>query len=366
MVVLNIMGGPVPRESNLTSTEKASIQIEKFIFHIIIASEDAPRYLDMVELEDNQRVFFTARISEAAEGSQFVFQDAAAGATAVACSSIIENDDENFVAASRTLAANFISMHRGTMNNGVLVVALISIVRPDGQRVRLISLIKMDHTRVLQYTIENTENGQVAKMNEVLNSFVEDKKAMQKVALIDVGDNYAWHVLARDRSKPDGLTDFFKAFLGVVQRNDPSTLTRKTIKTVSEWAFALQAIDIPEDEEASNYKTRAISYMETHAQFDTDAFLDMVVRDEVPFRKQQMEQSLHDALAIAGIAGQQFSSRPGSIASSVRKNKRRTAEGVLVEWSGEAANAGVQISNEPDENGHYEIKIRTSRIVDRS
>lgn len=342
------------KESVLTPAEKASISIGHFIFHILIAGKEKPTTLSEVVLTEDQRKFFCDRFAQAAEGSQYSFTDPHAS-TPVHCERILDNPDEHFLGESVGLAQDFLNQHRRNMSDGVFVVALIDIDRGN-ERIPLISLIKMDHSRVLEYLTEETEEGLVAKLQEVMNTFVEDKSALQKVALIDHGDHYLWDVLAKERGSSEKITDYFRGFLSVAEREDASHWTRQAISAVTTWAFENQAA-LPDGETPSSYKARAITYMETHGEFTTDGFLDMVVLDDDPERKEVLRAGLYDGLAEKGVAGQNFSPKPGSIKRNVRRNRYLTHEGVTLEWEGDARTVGIGF--EDTEDGRQRIVIET-------
>lgn len=349
------------KESVLTPAEKASITIEHFIFHIIIAGEETPTTLAEVVLTEEQRRFFCDRLAQAAEGTQYLFTDHNAS-TPARCARILENPDEHFLVESVGLAQDFLNQHRRNMSDGVFVVAVIHLERGN-ERIPLISLVKLDHTRVLEYLTEETEGGLVAKLQEVMNTFVEDKSALQKVALIDPGEYYAWDVLAKERGSSETIRDYFRGFLSVTEREDASHWTRQAISAVTSWAFQNKA-EFPDDQDPSSYKARAISYMETHGEFATDGFLNMVVRDNDSDRRQVLQASLYDRLAENGVAGQTFAPKPGSIKKSVRKNRYVTREGVTIEWEGDARTVGVKV--EPSGEGRQRIIIETHGFSERN
>ena len=254
------------------------------------------------------------------------------------------------------------------MSNGVFVVAVIRLLR-DGERIPLVSLIKMDHARVLEYLTEETAEGLVAKLQEVVNTFVEDKSALQKVALIDPHDHYAWDVLARERGSSEKLTDYFRGFLSVTEREDASYWTRQAISAVNSWAFDNE-LKLPDCQAPSTYKSRAISYMETHGQFTTDGFLDMViVNNDLVMEEAEVEgivtfrQSLQACLAATGVAGQTFAPKSGSVKRRGGHTKYVTHEGVTVLWEGDANTVGV--SFEPAEEGRRRIIIETNGFSER-
>ncbi len=342
------------KDSVLTPVEKASISIKNFIFHIIIPGEEKPSYLSEVVLTGSQRSFFCERLAQAAEGTQYLFTDKNAS-TPMRCKRILDNPDSNFLEESKGIAQEFLNHHKRQMSSGVLIVALINVMR-DNESIPLISLLKMDHTNVLEYLTEEKDGGVVAKLQEVLNTFVEDKSALQKVALIEINDKYSWDVLAKERKSADGVADYFKGFLSVTEREDASYWTRQAFSSVASWAFENKE-KLPEDQDPSSYKLRAIKYLETHSEFNTKGFLDMVILDDNPDRRQELRDSLNERLADKGIAGQTFTPKPDSIKSGVRKNRRITKEGVTLEWEGEAKTAGIQFEKQPD--GRQRIIIDT-------
>ena len=149
--------------------------------------------------------------------------------------------------------------------------------------------------------------------------------------------------------------------MSVVEREDASHWTRQAVRAVTAWAFQNEG-ELPED--ASAYKHRAITYMNTHAAFETNGFVDMVLNEADPERRELFEVSLNDALAQKGVAGQQFSPKPGSLPTNTKRNKRVTIEGVTVEWEGDPSAAGI--SFESIEDGRQRIVIDTTGFKQKS
>lgn len=341
-------------ESTLTASEKDSLRIERFIFHIVIKGESEPRFLDEVRIEEKERSFFREMIASASEGTQFVFVKEIDGADPVMArlsKSIIE-DESNFVTLSKTIATEFLRQHKGNVSNGVFLISVVSIHRNGSSR-RLLSLIKVDHTRVLQFETE----GATAILKELANTFVEDKNAIQKMALVDPSSTFAWDVLGSERRTSDNVAEYFKKFLGMEIRENAYVLTQRAIKALREWFGNLSASDIPEGENLSTYKTRAIRYLEAHDLFETDAFVKMVVRDAAnPRRRKTMMASFRESLANAGIAGQSFRPEPGAL-RPVKRTKAKTSRGVQIIWDGDPSARGIVIPNAPDTQGKYHVTI---------
>ena len=342
----------MPKESSLPTKVKESVVIEKFIFHVVIKGEDEPRTMARVDLEPNQRDFFCQRIADSAEGTQFKFRERDMG-TALRCQRIVENPDECFLPESISLATDFQEEHKGNVTDGAFIVALFTIEVAE-QRIPMVAMIKMDHSRVLEYKIRQEEAGSVAKISEILNSFVESKTAVQKCAIVDVSETFDWDVLAFEKRKTVGIADYFRVFLKVTEADNASNLTRKAVSSTYTWART-NSEDLAEL--PRYYKDRAIQYLEMHDHFDTDAFVDAVVKDDNEDRKARLMGSLREELSVTGVAGQRFAPKPDSIPPSDKRNKIVTDKNVQVIWSGDQEAAGITIGD-PDDNGMVDIHIR--------
>lgn len=352
----------MPNDSAITLADRANFQIERFIFHIIIEDDELPTFLESVEITPSQIEFFKERFVEASEGTQYVFAEREHSNFYNNCCELVANDGQNFLRLSKTLTQDFKTHHIGTVNDGVFVVAIVN----TGDENKLVFLIKMDHSKVLRYILQNTPEGRRATMEEVFNSIVEDKKAMQKVAIVDLGERYSWDVLAKDRNKTTGIADFFLNFMNVIERETSSQLTIRAVASARQWAVAAKE-QFPELPEASVIKHRAIQYMDTHTIYDNDSFMDMVLVNQDENRDQDRElekrNSFNNFLIEKGVAGQSFEPKPNSISRKEKENIRRTREGVEIKWEGEPSANGINIE-EPGLNTNqlYNINIKTSRL----
>lgn len=350
------------KESVLTRAEKDSFQIEKFIFHIIFKDDFKPEYLDEVTLNESQEDFFKARFAEISEGTQFIFREKARASLYTQCAKIVADPDANFNDTSKQITHDFLKLHSGTTTDGVFIT---SVVKVNGTH-SLIFLLKLDHIKVYQYKVTKSK----ALLKEIKDTFSEDKRAIQKAAIIDVSDHYAWDVLAKDRSAAQtesGVTDYFKKFLDVSELATPSKLTELALRLASKWAKE-NVRDLDPAQEPSAYKSRAIAYLNSADKFNSEEFIETVVYDVDPVRRGALQDSLKALMDELGLTGQEFRPNPGSLKKAQTKNIRETAEHVKIEWEGEAEESNIFISNTPDEEGYFNITIRTTRItnLDRS
>ena len=352
----------MPKESVLTEAEKGTFKIEKFIFHIIIQQDFHPVYLEEVILSEGQIDFFKNRFKEISEGTQYFFPDKDKSELYQQCWAIIDDPEKNFIELSKKITYSFKQFHNKNTNDGVFITALVSV--KDSRK--LIFLLKLDHKKVYQYKINRNK----ALLEEIQNTFVEDKKAIQKAAIIDITDHYKWDVLAKDRtaaSLETGIRDYFAKFLTVVELETPSKLTENAVKFANRWAIAnMEELDPSQD--ISSYKSRAISYLMNANKFVTKDFINTVILDKDSERRERLSKSLKSYLDENGMSGQSFVPQKGSLSKIKKKNVRQTAEGIRIEWEGDAIESNLIIPHEKDEEGYYNIVIRTSdyMILDSS
>jgi hypothetical protein len=339
------------RESVLSMADKEAIKIEKLIFHIILTDVAQPIYLEELIITEEQQKFFKERLADAAQGRQYIFTENNPPIQKLA-KKIIRASDEDFLSLSKDITERFKATHNKSTNDGVFIVSIVSI-----KKRKLLFLIKLDHKKVYEYKLK----GSKALLEEVKNTFSEDKTAIQKVALIDVDSNVVWDVLIFDRSKSGSITEFFANFLSVLPRETESDLTKKMQSAARKWA-AENKPNIDPQQEPANYKNRAREYLINTDIFDTDNFINAVIFDEDKIRRNNLKQSFREHLENEGLAGQDFVPKKEALTSKEQKNIRQTAEGVKIEWTGNPIDSNVTIPNTPNQNGEYVIKITTSEI----
>lgn len=329
-------------QSSIKKSDRGSIKIERLIFHVLNKELEEPGYLDEMTLTDMEKDFFSKRIADACDGTQFFFQKEEDGEPKIVerVASRMIDDDNEFVSGSKQLAQAFLNFHKGKggATNGVFLISVISIQK-GGIPIKMIALMKVDDTRVLQFKTE----GERTILREIQNTFVEDKSALQKTAILDVSDSYSWDVTAKERRRSDDVAGYFKAFLGVEVLSNDYTLTALTMDTVKTWFKSLPAGDIPVGESLSSYKERASSYCNTHVVFNTDTFIDMVICDGDEKRKGNFSDGLRNALEDVGVAGQEFSIDPKALSAS-RKSKARSSKNVMTTWEGSSQTRGIKFS----------------------
>ena len=231
---------PPALEGVLSQAHRDSLAVVDFIFHIIDPEAEEGKkviYLDEVQLQDRQKAFFLERLREAAEGTQYVFVPDAVQLKDK-CQQIV-TEPARFVEFSRQITQNFSGHHDGQMSAGVFVVSTVKYLASANNWKTLIFLIKMDKRPSFSYSYSMQNGRRVAVMSEIENALNETKSAIQKSALVDVSDVFAWDVLAFDRVKKPSIGDYYRGFLGVTERQQDSVLTKTAHATVKKWARRL-------------------------------------------------------------------------------------------------------------------------------
>jgi hypothetical protein len=349
-----------PLEGVLSQGQRDTLEIAEFIFHII--DPDVPGKvikLDEVQLQEKQKLFFLERLRDIAEGTQYLFDPNVPNLQEQ--SQRLVEDRDGFVDLSYQMTQEFARLHGGNMSAGVFIVSVVKYLAKAHDWKQLVFLVKMDQQESFTYNYEDIQGRKVAVVDEIPNALNENKKAVQKSALIDTSNQFAWDVLAFDRVKKPVLGDYYQAFLGVIERQQDAVLTKSTDQAVRKWAKEIPQDQLPPGEDLNTYRGRALNYLRDHDTFDTDTFLDTVVRDENPERKVALVRSLRDALEEAGIAGQTFRPRPDSLPKAQHKHIYETSEGVTISYAGTPEQVGMLI--EHLDGGRSRVTIETHNLI---
>jgi hypothetical protein len=253
------------------------------------------------------------------------------------------------------------------MSPGVFVVADVSVPMPNSQIGKLVYLVKLDHKKTLSVSYKDIGGVRKAVMDDLPNALTESKSAVQKSALIDVHNLFAWDVLAWDRTgsdRPTRLSEYFEGFLGVGVHGTPAGLTQTALKAIRACVAALPPDDLPNLFDKTVAKDRALAYLKGTAEFDTDDFINSVVRADEAAEMPALRAVLLDALSEAGVAGQRFVPEVKSLTSSQRKTVYKTAEGVSVQYEDGVGESIVEVEwEDASKSGAATITIRTRNLT---
>ncbi len=347
----------------INESMRNSIRIHNFIYHIIFKERDDVEYLSEVSLTDNQLDFFADMIAEASRGTKYDFIDSENGLLSKCCLSIVdEQSNENFVSNSKLIAHNFKSQHDNRMADGIVVITTFSII-VNSERKRFIALLKLDYQSVLRQ-IRDIDDPTKVSFQQITDSLIEDKKAIQKRAIIDVSTTFNWNVIAVERTKTAAQQDtdvaigsHFQKFLDVKLKENNATMTRKVVNHTKLWADQEEGII------TSDIKSRTMSYLDANDErnVNLDDIRDLVCAHENDERSTQLKDSFNTYMDSVELSGTQFTSKPQNIPQKERKFTMKTNKNVFVNWVGEMDKAGIKRTD----NGDNSITITiTANKVD--
>ncbi|SEN05333.1 hypothetical protein SAMN02800694_2620 [Luteibacter sp. UNCMF331Sha3.1] len=168
----------------------------------------------------SEEAFFLKRIVENDADAIFSFVE---GSTTRSLIERIASNALPFKKGAQDLARNFNSGHVATSRDGAFFV--IELHGDDGAR--FFCLIKYDYSEAV---VRRNIKGK-SQLRKLVQAFVTDKKAVQKICLVKITDGVASdEVAARDRMRtaPE-LSDYFYKFLGVKRERDDAELTKAVL-----------------------------------------------------------------------------------------------------------------------------------------
>lgn len=355
-------------ESVLTDKQKDSLKIKDFIFHIIDPDNpvavDGVITLDEVVLTASQHKFFQTRLRNTASGNKYVFlRDAVA--LKDKCVAIISKSMD-FLTLSRQITSDFAGRHKGNMSAGVFVVATVEVTIDKVVRT-LIFLVKLDHKKTINVAYAEKAGRRVAVVTDLPSTLTESQSAVSKSALIDVQGTFSWDALAWDRTgteRQTRLSQYFEGFLGVGVHGTPAALTETAYKAARQWVAASTSLTLPEALTKQVVKDRALDYLKGNSEFNTDAFIKAVLRDEVE-NLQELRNSFSDFLSEVGVAGQTFKTELRGLQPKERKTIYKTGEGVTIQYEDGAGQSVVDVKwQDPQtQTGPAVITIRTDDLT---
>ncbi len=332
----------------------SSLRVERMIFHVVGPTEEDLVLMDEIDIKGSES-FFLERIKETNIGNRFLFIGKEQG---VRPSLVAMNSTPgDFVAISKQLAQSFQNQHETVASKkGAFIVAALS-----GLDVPTFALIKFDDLRVLRFNRQTGPGGTVkAVVTEIDNTFQEDKKALQKSALIVLNDD-GGDVAVFDRTNRANITEYFKAFLGVKRLFTPEQATQR-LKRALTTAFDKHAGNAPDGvrttwRERLYNQTRKSDALDPEDNFDT---FGAAIFGEF-WSNEEFRSTLSREMDREKISGEAIVLHPPTFKKPTVK-ELKTFENVLLRYPKELENVNVKIVKNKD--GSAVITVNTQRIVD--
>ncbi|WP_313413555.1 hypothetical protein [Stenotrophomonas sp.] len=333
----------------LTDDERQQLRIEGMILHVVGDGAFEAQTARAVE----HPAFFLSRIRDTDVAAVHQFRARSRSRdilTRMATAQV------PFETGAQELSADFAREHRTTMREGAFFIFDLRIEDP---RVRLYSLIKYDYREAIEQAV--AADGQ-QRLRQIVNAFIDDKKAIQKSALIRVvAGNAEPMIAARDRTKPSpDIADYFTAFLDVDRTRNDGELNRTLLESLRQLMTSSSDL-LPRGDAAAALKI-ARAVLRERQQVDEEAIVDAVMaaaghpdEDIQHVWRQRVARVLrrqHLSGLVFPVDRQVFRRPP--------MRKVVTAEGVTLTYPD-----GVGVERTARANGAGEvITITTDRIVE--
>jgi hypothetical protein len=337
--------------SFLTPAERASLEIEAMILHVV---GDTEPFVPEPERPVEHEAFFIARIVDTDASAVHSFNE---GSITKAGLERIARGQDTFELGAQELSRQFARWHGTTAGDGAF---FIFSMRVEDPRVRIYSLVKYDYREAIE---QMDDAAGESHLRRVVHAFIDDKRAIQKSALVRVVDGQAEVlVAARDRVRaPPDIADYFAGYLDVTRSRNDEELNRAVVevlrKTLQDVKEVLPQQDVPQA------LRHAQGVLRDRQQIDEAAIEDAILAAagnpaEEAARINLQRRTAHyiDRQKLNGLAfppDRQVLRRP-----PIRRLK--TVEGVTVTYPDEAGIVTVQRGANP--NGGAVITITTDRI----
>lgn len=339
----------------LTEGERRELRIESMILHVVGEEEFDPQQTRVVEHVG----FFIGRILDTdvaavyqfkeVSGSRDQLQNMATGAT-------------TFEVGAQDLSREFSRQHGATTRDGAFFVFDL---RTDDADVRIFSLIKYDYREAIEQS--EGEDGQ-QRLRRIIHAFIDDKKAIQKSALMRVVNGQAEAmVAARDRTKPaPAIAEYFATFLDVERIHSDEDLNRRLVEALRK-TFS-ECKDVLPNNDVARALQQAKGVLRDRQEIDEEAIVGAVLaaaghpaNDEVRTllrRRTTQKLRTHKLAGLVFPPDRQVLRKPPL-------RRVRTTEGVTVTYPDEVNAVTVQRVRNLEGEGET-ITITTDRVVEDS
>lgn len=335
-----------------TEVELDGIEVSKMIIHVVKHADDA--FAPQPQIEVQEEGFFRARIiAEGADGVHSFDPNSPV-------KSVLEKmakGDMTFEAGGQNLSQRFYEFHVKQSVGGAFFVLELTTTIPA---CKFYALIKYDYREA----VELTEKAGKSVLRAIVQAFVKERKAVQKICLVRVQGGVAdTLVSASDRMKdaPD-LTDYFERYLGVSRSRDNTELSKKLNEVLRE---SLEQIrDHLPGRDVGKAVAAAKLALQGRATVKNEDVLDAVLHAaERPSNEEvraEIDITLRRQLKRLKLQDVEFTPDPDTLKVMPRRVVR-TAEQVRLEFPLEELGNSVIRQDTPD---GITFTIHTSRLVE--
>ncbi|MGH0328766.1 nucleoid-associated protein [Sinorhizobium meliloti] len=337
--------------SFLTDSELDELRVSRMIIHVVGRQNGV--FEPQPEIEVQQEAFFRARIiDEAADGVHSFDEDSAVKRVL----EVMSRGDMTFQAGGQNLAQRFFEMH---VKQSVAGAFFVLELQTGDKECNLYALIKYDYREA----VELAQSGGRSVLRAIVQAFVKDRRAVQKICLVRVRNGVAERVVsASDRMKeaPD-LTDYFERYLGVSRSRSTAELSQKLNEALR---YSMEEIrqHLP-SEDVGTAVARAKTALQGRATVSNEDVVDAVLHAADRPADEQVRADIENVIrrGLRRHKLQDVEFRPDRRTLQVMPRRVvRTAEEVRLEFPYEEL--GHSVTREDTADG-VTFTIHTSRLI---
>lgn len=337
----------------LSDEERQNLRIGAMILHVVGEAEFALEPARPVEHE----LFFVERIRNTDVASVYEFKEVSASRETI---EQMAGGEISFENGAQALSREFSRLHGSSSSEGAF---FIFELRTDDPQARLYSLIKYDYREA----IEQDENAAGRpSLRRIIHALIDDKKAIQKSALVRVLDGRAeMGVAVHDRAKPAlDIADYFATFLDVERNRSDDDLNRAVVEVLRKTFQESKEILPSNDVARALHEAKGV--LRDREEIDEDAVVSAVVaaagHPDDEETKALLRRRTTRKLRSQKLEGLVF--RPDrSVLRKPPLRKLRTTEGVTVTYPDGAEAITVHRQRHADRQGEV-ITITTDQVVE--
>ncbi|MEC4559576.1 nucleoid-associated protein [Pseudomonas guariconensis] len=309
-------------------------ELDRIIFHIVSPELSTPKILMEVETPEDYSTFFIDRLRETIKGTKYRFQDNSWIKDQVRTALTSQHA---FVDTSERLAEKFQELFQSDKR---LIPGALMLLKIKNKDKTYGAIIKYDDMTVISYTTEVLNDGKAKPiLNQFLNNFVQDKKAIQKSVLFDISCPNS-SIICTDRSGSKGdITEKLKDFLQADRLFSSTLLTERLITALEETAKSQPTLIPPEIRKRLKSKIRQA--VKDTVEFDPENHEQILT---AAFGEAHKEDKIKKAFA-ASLKKQKISSEKFEISSEAikqgSKRIKQTYEGVRVTYTSDDVNKNI-------------------------
>lgn len=334
----------------LTDAERRSLKIEAMILHVVGQQPFVAEPARAVE----HAAFFAARILDTDVAPVHSFGEDSPTRDRL---ERMARGEEPFEAGAQALAAEFSRLHGATTREGAFFVFALG---SDDPRARLYSLIKYDYREAIEQTDDRRH-----LLRRIVHAFIDDRKAIQKSALVRIVDGRAEAaVAAHDRvaTGPE-ISDYFAAFLGVRRSRSDRELNAELAEVLRKTLQESREVLPDHDVARALHHAKAVlrDRRRIHEEAVADAVLSAAGDPQDDDTRARLLARASRKLEAAKLGGLSFPP-VRQVLERPPLRRIRTVEGVVLSYPDEAD--PVTVRRQRTARGGEIITITTDRVLE--